>query len=56
MAVLGVLLEGLRKVGIVKSEYSFDEQMKVGIPSIFLPHGLGHLLGLNTHDVGGYNE
>lgn len=56
MACLGVLLEGLRKYGIVKKEGDFDEQMKVGIPSIFQPHGLGHLLGLNTHDVGGYND
>ncbi len=25
-----------------------------GISSTFLPHGLGHLLGLQTHDVGGF--
>lgn len=24
------------------------------ISSVFLPHGLGHLLGLQTHDVGGF--
>ena len=30
-----------------------DEAVATGLSSIFLPHGLGHLLGLQVHDVGG---
>jgi len=30
-----------------------DEAVETGLSSIFLPHGLGHLLGLQVHDVGG---
>ncbi len=31
-----------------------DEAFAQGLTRIFLPHGLGHLLGLQTHDVGGH--
>lgn len=30
-----------------------DEALDTGISSVFLPHGIGHLLGLQVHDVGG---
>ena len=31
-----------------------DEALDTGVSSVFLPHGLGHLLGLQVHDVGGF--
>ena len=30
-----------------------DEAVETGLSSVFLPHGIGHLLGLQVHDVGG---
>ncbi len=32
---------------------SDDEAVSVGLTRAFLPHGLGHLLGLQVHDAGG---
>jgi Xaa-Pro dipeptidase len=40
----------LRDVGIARG--SDDELVARGITRKFLPHGLGHSLGLQTHDVG----
>ncbi|XP_077446304.1 xaa-Pro dipeptidase [Stigmatopora argus] len=49
-----VHLEELVKVGILKG--SVEEMMKVHLGAVFMPHGLGHLLGIDVHDVGGYPE
>ncbi|RLV89814.1 putative peptidase [Spathaspora sp. JA1] len=49
-----VLIEEFRKLGIFKSEYSVEELFEAKVSSKFFPHGLGHLLGMDTHDVGGY--
>jgi Xaa-Pro dipeptidase len=30
--------------------------LETGVTSTFFPHGLGHLLGIQVHDVGGHQE
>lgn len=47
-----VAVEGLLKLGILKGG-SRDEIINQGISAAFYPHGLGHYLGLDTHDTGG---
>ncbi|KAG9338024.1 hypothetical protein JZ751_027187 [Albula glossodonta] len=49
-----VHLEELVKVGILKGDV--DDMLKVHLGAVFMPHGLGHLLGIDVHDVGGYPE
>lgn len=45
-------LEHLKEAGLVQGD--IDEMMKVRLGALFMPHGLGHLIGIDTHDVGGY--
>ena len=33
-----------------------DDLLSSGVTSAFFPHGLGHLLGMQVHDVGGFME
>jgi Xaa-Pro dipeptidase len=33
-----------------------DTLLSSGVTSAFLPHGLGHLLGVQVHDIGGFME
>ncbi|KAI9296287.1 hypothetical protein K502DRAFT_323862 [Neoconidiobolus thromboides FSU 785] len=47
-----VAAEGLVKLNILKG--TPEEALKSGAVAIFFPHGLGHSIGLDVHDVGGY--
>lgn len=47
-----IILEGLKSAGLLRG--SIDDMMDLNIFALFFPHGLGHFLGLDTHDVGGY--
>jgi Xaa-Pro dipeptidase len=49
-----VILEELKKAGLLVGDV--DEMLEHRISAIFMPHGLGHFLGCDTHDVGGYPE
>ena len=49
-----VQLEALKECGILKG--NVDDMVKVHLGAVFMPHGLGHFMGLDVHDVGGYPE
>ncbi|GAA5868105.1 hypothetical protein JCM8547_003346 [Rhodosporidiobolus lusitaniae] len=58
-----ILARGLLRLGIFApppSSSSEDEHVarliREGLTSAFYPHGVGHLLGLDVHDVGGLPE
>jgi Xaa-Pro dipeptidase len=42
----------LKEADIIRC--SADEALATGVTRVFLPHGIGHLLGLEVHDVGGF--
>jgi Xaa-Pro dipeptidase len=46
--ILGDLMQG---IGLTK--LPGQAALELGITSVFFPHGVGHLLGLQVHDVGG---
>eukprot|EP00667_Euglena_gracilis_P008869 EG_transcript_8992 len=48
-----VLLQHLLDLGVLQGG-AVDDLMAVHMGSVFMPHGLGHLLGLAVHDCGGY--
>jgi Xaa-Pro dipeptidase len=41
----------LEEAGVIR--VSADDAVESGLSSVFYPHGLGHFLGLQTHDVAG---
>ncbi|BCS02446.1 aminopeptidase P family protein [Aspergillus luchuensis] len=46
-----IAIKGLLKLGILRG--SEDELFEKRISVAFFPHGLGHYLGMDTHDTGG---
>lgn len=45
---------GLKEVGIMKGDV--DLAVAAGAHALFMPHGLGHMIGLDVHDMEDYND
>lgn len=49
-----VIAEGLIAEGLMKGDA--DAAVKAGAHALFMPHGLGHMLGMDVHDMEGLGE
>jgi Xaa-Pro aminopeptidase len=61
LAIAEVIASGLKELGLMKGDVK--EAVRNGAHAMFFPHGLGHMLGLDVHDMEdlgqiyvGYNE
>lgn len=48
-----VAANGLRELGIFNKKLSVEQILDSQVTTRFFPHGLGHYLGMDTHDTGG---
>lgn len=57
-AAEAAILEALREAGLVvlptNNDKTIRDLVELRLGAVFMPHGLGHLIGIDTHDVGGY--
>ncbi len=44
-----IIFDGLKDLGLTKG--NTEDALENGAPALFMPHGLGHALGLDTHDM-----
>lgn len=49
LEVCKVLAQGLKELGLMKG--NVDEAVATGAHALFMPHGLGHMMGLDVHDM-----
>ena len=49
LRTMGVMLEGLKALDLVRG--NVDDMVTEGIAGLFQPHGLGHNMGLDVHDM-----
>lgn len=49
LEVCKVLAQGLKDLNLMKG--NVDEAVAAGAHALFLPHGLGHMMGLDVHDM-----
>jgi len=52
--VCKVLATGLKELGLMKGDV--DAAVKAGAHALFMPHGLGHMMGLDVHDMEDFGE
>jgi Xaa-Pro dipeptidase len=49
-----IITTGMKELGLMKGDVK--ESVKEGAHALFMPHGLGHMLGLDVHDMEGLGE
>jgi len=50
-----VIIKALANLGIIELwDKTVQELIEMRLGAVFMPHGLGHFIGIDTHDVGGY--
>ena len=45
------ILKGLQDIGILKKEFDVEDMFYDGLARTFMPHSVGHFVGLDVHDV-----
>ena len=53
-AVCRLMAERLKELGLMKGDV--DEAVVAGAHAMFLPHGLGHMMGMDVHDMEGLGQ
>lgn len=53
-AVCRLMTERLKELGLMKGDV--DEAVQAGAHAMFLPHGLGHMMGMDVHDMEGLGQ
>jgi len=54
MAVCRMMTERLKELGLMRGDT--DEAVSAGAHAMFLPHGLGHMMGMDVHDMEGLGQ
>lgn len=52
--VCRLMTERLKALGLMKGDT--DEAVKAGAHALFMPHGLGHMMGMDVHDMEGLGQ
>ena len=53
-AVCRMMTERLKELGLMKGDT--DDAVRAGAHAMFLPHGLGHMMGMDVHDMEGLGQ
>ena len=54
MAVCSLMTDRLKELGLMKGDT--QEAVRAGAHALFLPHGLGHMMGMDVHDMEGLGQ
>ena len=53
-AVCRIIFERMKELGLAKGDT--DVAVAAGAHAMFLPHGLGHMMGMDVHDMESFDQ